>query len=78
MWKSFFIKVFRFVALTLLIAQVTFSTALAQETPSSEAVTNQLPEALTPSQVKLPQANEPKADHRLASPSRKGKKAPVV
>jgi hypothetical protein len=78
MWKSFFLKVLRFVALTLLIVQVTFSSALAQETLSPEAATNQSPEAITPSKIERAAPDNLNADQITAAPKRDRKKASGV
>ncbi len=76
MWKSLFLNVLRVVALIVLIVQLTFSPALAQETP--EAVNTQPPEMANPNEVKLPIPDEPKAEDSTTVPSSNPKPAPKI
>ncbi|HBL59354.1 MAG TPA: hypothetical protein DDZ80_12805 [Cyanobacteria bacterium UBA8803] len=79
-------KLFRLVVLSVLIAQVTFSSALAEETPAPEAVNTQAPEvvntptpeAVNASPVDVPVPDKPAADSSKVAPKVKKKKAPVV
>lgn len=70
MLKAFFLKVFQLFALTLLIAQISFSSAIAQETQPSEAVNT--------NKVDVPASEKPTAKDSKATPTDKNKKAPVV
>lgn len=72
MLKYFFLKALQLLTLTLLIAQVTFLPALAQESQSSEAVNKKAPEAVNPSKVDVPVSDEKTGD------SSKSKKAPEI
>lgn len=72
MLKSFFFKAIQLLALTLLIAQFTCLPALAQDSKSSEAVNKKAPEAVNPSKVDVPVADEKIGDIN------KNKKAPEI
>jgi hypothetical protein len=76
--KAFFLKVFQLVALTLLIAQISFSSAIAQETQPSEATNNQSSEVVKPNKVNVPASEKPTPKDSKATPTDKNKKAPAV
>ncbi len=78
MWKSFFLKVLRLVVMVLLIAQVTCSYALAQETISPEAAKHQAPESVTPREGKQSKPEEAKAQERQVAPHRDQEKTSAV
>lgn len=73
MLKSFLFRTLRLIILTVLMAQINFSSALAQENLSSTVVDNQTPEAVdhqTPETVntepKLSECNQQTADGKKA------------
>ena len=70
MLKAFFLQVFQLVALTLLIAQISFSSAIAQETQPSEAVNT--------NKVDMPAPEKPTAKDSKATSTDQNKKTPAV
>jgi hypothetical protein len=78
MWTYFFLKVLRLVVMVLLIAQVTCSNALAQETVPPEAAKHQAPESVTPREGKQPKPEEAKTEERQAAPHRNQEKTSTV
>jgi hypothetical protein len=78
MLKSLILKVLRLVAVTLLIAQVTFSPALAVETQSSAGVNTTTSEVVDKGDVNVPVTATPTADCTRVTSSTKGEKGSAV
>jgi hypothetical protein len=72
MWKSIFVKVIRVVALSMLLAQFTFSSALAEEGRLSreepEIVNRPLPELPNLSASEIPNSPVPEVPDLVSSP----------
>lgn len=79
MLQSFCLKLLRLVALTLLIAQVTFTgAALAQDTQPTEPRNPQPSELVNPNDADVTVPDEPTAEDKGVTPNHQGKKPPVV
>ncbi|MCP2730894.1 hypothetical protein [Limnofasciculus baicalensis] len=78
MLKSLILKVLRLVAITLLVAQVTFSPALAVETQSSAGVNTNTSEVVDKGDINVPVTTTPTVDGTRVTPSSKGEKESAV
>ncbi len=78
MLKSLILKVIRLVAVTLLIAQVTFYPALAEETQSSAGVNTTTSEVVDKGDVNGAVTDKPTADGTRVTPSSKGEKESAI
>jgi hypothetical protein len=66
MWKSIFVKVIRVVVLSLLLAQFTFSSALAEESQLSSKESSEEPELVNRPLPKLPNLPAPETPNSPA------------
>ena len=78
MLKSLILKVLRLVAVTLLIAQVTFAPALAEETPSSAGVNTTTSEVVDTEKINVSVPATPTGDATRVTPSSKSEKESAV
>lgn len=79
MLQSFFVKFLRLVAVMLLIAQVTFtSAALAQETQPTEPTNPQPSERVNPNDADVTAPDKPIAEDRVVTPNNETEKPPAV
>ncbi|HBE19065.1 MAG TPA: hypothetical protein DEG17_13615 [Cyanobacteria bacterium UBA11149] len=78
MLKFLILKAIRLVAVTLLIAQVTFSPALAVETKSAAEVNNITSEVVDGEKINLSSPATPTEDGKKVTPSSKGEKPDAV